>query len=216
MIAIAVYFCMADGVLIAQCFYYNFYVNRGKEADDGGKGVNGEEDEEDEEATALLAEQRSRSRNRSRSGSITIPGSQEQRKTRTRTRTISSSPTSARRRSSQTHDVLARILEDDDYSPKGRSLAAKPWLKNSLSILGIVAVGTMGWAIAWGSGAWMPTSTTTTTVPTTPGNDGGGQDHTGPWGAQILGYVSAAAYLGARIPQIVKNARERSCEGRCP
>ena len=32
-------------------------------------------------------------------------------------------------------------------------------------------------------------------------------------GAQILGYLSAVAYLGARIPQIVKNAREKSCEG---
>jgi len=32
-------------------------------------------------------------------------------------------------------------------------------------------------------------------------------------GAQILGYISAICYLGARIPQIVKNQRERSCEG---
>ena len=29
----------------------------------------------------------------------------------------------------------------------------------------------------------------------------------------MLGYGSAVLYLGARIPQIVKNQRERSCEG---
>jgi hypothetical protein len=32
-------------------------------------------------------------------------------------------------------------------------------------------------------------------------------------GAQILGYASAVCYLGARIPQIIKNQREKSCEG---
>jgi uncharacterized protein with PQ loop repeat len=33
------------------------------------------------------------------------------------------------------------------------------------------------------------------------------------FGAQVLGYVSAVCYLGARIPQIIKNQREKSCEG---
>ena len=32
-------------------------------------------------------------------------------------------------------------------------------------------------------------------------------------GAEILGYISAVLYLGARVPQIAKNQRERSCEG---
>lgn len=34
-----------------------------------------------------------------------------------------------------------------------------------------------------------------------------------PLGASLLGYGSALLYLGARVPQIVKNQRERSCEG---
>ena len=29
----------------------------------------------------------------------------------------------------------------------------------------------------------------------------------------MLGYLSAMLYLGARIPQIIKNYREKSCEG---
>ncbi|EPZ33579.1 hypothetical protein ROZALSC1DRAFT_28230 [Rozella allomycis CSF55] len=31
--------------------------------------------------------------------------------------------------------------------------------------------------------------------------------------ANILGYSSAVAFIGARIPQILKNAEKRSCEG---
>lgn len=33
------------------------------------------------------------------------------------------------------------------------------------------------------------------------------------WGAQVLGYISAVAYLGARLPQIYKNYKNKSCEG---
>lgn len=34
-----------------------------------------------------------------------------------------------------------------------------------------------------------------------------------PLGAKILGYISAVLYLGARIPQIVQNQRQKSVEG---
>jgi hypothetical protein len=75
------------------------------------------------------------------------------------------------------------------------------WVKNTLSVFGICAVGAAGWAIAWKSGVWVPQPThDDATIDT-------------PIGASILGYASAVAYLGARIPQIIKNQRERSCEG---
>lgn len=44
----------------------------------------------------------------------------------------------------------------------------------------------------------------------------GGEDGSGsgtPIGAEVLGYASAVCYLGARIPQIIKNQKERSCDG---
>lgn len=75
------------------------------------------------------------------------------------------------------------------------------WLKNTLSIFGVMAVGATGWAIAWKSGVWIPQPTDTTdSTPIA-------------LGAELLGYASAICYLGARIPQIIKNQRERSCEG---
>ncbi len=210
MIAIAVYFCVADGVLISQCVYYN-WVNGGKggaggrDGDAGtkavgreeGSGANANGNRAAVGASANIADiigEEEPLLARQRSGSITIPGSQQRRR-----RTTSSSASLRRRSSQGSNALLSRIMEEDDKGGK-----AKVWMKNLVSILGIMAVGTAGWAIAWGSGAWAPT-------PVQAGDGVGGD--TGPVGAQVLGYMSAAAYLGARIPQIVKNARDKSCEG---
>ncbi|KNG52262.1 vacuolar membrane PQ loop repeat protein [Stemphylium lycopersici] len=80
---------------------------------------------------------------------------------------------------------------------------ASEWVKNSLSIIGVCAVGAAGWAIAWKTGVWVPQPT----------HEDTGESSDSPLGAQILGYASAVCYLGARIPQIIKNQREKSCEG---
>ncbi|KLJ09799.1 hypothetical protein EMPG_14773 [Blastomyces silverae] len=57
------------------------------------------------------------------------------------------------------------------------------WVKNSLSVLGICAAGAAGWAIAWQSGSVSIAN--------------------GVWDEPNR----------ARIPQIIKNYREKSCEG---
>lgn len=176
-IAIAVYFCIADGVLIGQCLYYHIKIKRkqGKDAlraDSIVEGVPGE-------VAPLLG--------RRRTDSLTIPGSAARRR---------SSAASRRRSSVSREDPLAKILEESDET------GARLWFKNIFSILAIIAVGTCGWAIAYQSGVWKPSSEKTA-----------GDEESMAVGAQVLGYLSAVAYLGARIPQIIKNAREKSCEG---
>lgn len=198
-VAIAVYFVIADGVLIGQCWYYN-WVNKRLDGGNEGAGVgkDGILANGDTISVADVLDEEEPLLSRQRSGSLTIPGSGRRR----RTSSSSSAAAAARRRSSaQGSNILARILEENDE--QGRRSRGKVWMKNAVSIVGIVVVGAVGWAIAWGSGAWRPTPVVT--------GDAGGD--TGPLGAQILGYASAVAYLGARIPQIVKNAREKSCEG---
>ena len=91
-------------------------------------------------------------------------------------------------------DSLASILEEE--------VGSKAWVKNTVSIIGIIIVGAAGWAIAWKTGVWKPT-------PTNSPDDAVEVA----LGAKILGYASAVCYLGARIPQIIKNQRDRSCEG---
>lgn len=166
-IALAIYFCIADFVLISQCLYYNHINSRPAPPARTDSTVT-----EDE---PLLTRRRS-------SDTIGLPGSHRRR-------------SSAR---SGTRDSLTKIIEEGDDE-------GNAWLRNTLSILGVIVVGTAGWAIAWQSGVWIPTP-----------EDAGATDPTvmqTALGAKVLGYVSAICYLGARIPQIIKNYQDKSCEG---
>jgi hypothetical protein len=152
---LAIYFCIADFVLISQCLYYN-YVNSLRTRQ---KSVTTAVSDSEEEP--LLTRRRS-------SDTIGLPGSH---------RRTSSAAQNARR------DSLSKILEEDEGPD------ANPWLKNTLSILGVVMVGTAGWAIAWQSGVWIPTP-----------EEGAGGDIPEAIqvavGAKLLGYASAICYLG--------------------
>jgi len=170
-VALAVYFCFSDLILITQCLYYNI-VNARKSRKQSTRS----------NQTLDSAEQPLLSR---RDSSIGLPGSHQRR----------SSTASRRHRTSLARtDSLTSIIEED--SPNNE------WAKNIISILVVGAVGTAGWAIAWKTGVWTPT----------PVDDGTGGVDTA-LGAQILGYASAICYLSARIPQIVKNYNDKSCEG---
>ncbi|CAI6338260.1 unnamed protein product [Periconia digitata] len=161
-IALAIYFCFADLILISQCIYYNV-----RNARRARKASTRTEDSADQ---PLLG--------RRDSSNVGLPGSHRRR----------SSALSRRRRASS----LPSLKAQEDVNNE--------WIKNSLSIAGVAVVGAAGWAIAWKTGVWIPSVE----------DDASGKT---PIGAEILGYVSAVCYLGARIPQIIKNQRERSCEG---
>ncbi|EAQ89720.1 hypothetical protein CHGG_06339 [Chaetomium globosum CBS 148.51] len=102
-------------------------------------------------------------------------------------------------------DPLARILTGEDDTPDSR-----PWLHNTVSLVAVWAVGVAGWFVSWKMGAWA--------VPGGEGGEGGGGGGGGSVGGgegqgvqepmAVVGMV-----LGARIPQIIKNYREKSCEG---
>ncbi|EMD97737.1 hypothetical protein COCHEDRAFT_1151322 [Bipolaris maydis C5] len=164
-IALAVYFCFADLVLISQCLYYNMKNSR-RERKSSTRST-------DSVQAPLLG--------RRDSSNIGLPGSHRRDSAASRRRRASSLPT----------------------IPDVTTASSSEWLKNALSIFGVCAVGAAGWAIAWQIGVWVPQPT----------HDDAGNASDSPLGAQILGYASAVCYLGARIPQIIKNQREKSCEG---
>jgi uncharacterized protein with PQ loop repeat len=163
-IALAIYFCFADLVLISQCVYYNMKNSR-RERKTSTRSTDSVE-------APLLGR-------RDSSNNIGLPGSHRRDSVASRRRRASSLPT---------------IMDVEE--------GGSEWVKNTLSVFGICAVGAAGWAIAWKTGVWAPQPTP---------DDAAGSDT--PLGASILGYASAVCYLGARIPQIIKNQRERSCEG---
>ncbi len=190
-IAIAVYFCIADGVLISQCLYYGIR-NKRREA---RRMLRRETSvSEVSESTTTASREDEPLLSRERSGSYTIPGSMQRRSSQISTRSRRRTSSSAQR---ARNEQLAKILEESDEN------GVRLWFKNVLSVLAILVVGAVGWGIAYGTGAWKPTPMK---------KDVDIEEMAA--GAQVLGYASAVAYLGARIPQIFKNWKEKSCEGK--
>ncbi|KAI9893324.1 MAG: hypothetical protein M1814_000454 [Vezdaea aestivalis] len=177
-IALAIYFCIADFVLLSQCFYYNHIKKSERDARDSAVDSQSIDDSE----RPLL--------DRRNSEIIGLPGSRRR-----------SSAASRKRRDS--YGSLIRPDHDEIATGEEQS-ALKTWLTNTFSVLIIIAAGTLGWVFAWRSGAWSPVST-----------KGGGShsDGSAPLGAEIFGYLSSVCYLGARIPQIIKNFQNGSCSG---
>lgn len=183
-IALAVYFCIADSVLITQCLYYNFKNRKQASSSQDTAVVDGDEHEVDEEEPLL-----SRRGSTASGSNVALPGGMRRK-------------SSAARRDS----LLAKIDEEEEHDES----SMKAMVKNLASILLICALGAAAWAICWKAGIWRP-------APSPEHERRHGRkdqgSHGTPLGAEVLGYASAIFYLGARIPQIVKNWREKSCEG---
>ncbi|KAF4589578.1 hypothetical protein GQ602_003467 [Ophiocordyceps camponoti-floridani] len=107
------------------------------------------------------------------------------------------------------------IVVADSPAPSSQKRAASAadsnastgsWTRNGLSLLGVYLIGLAGWFVSYKAGAWGHTPPNAPDLPP-PKHDMGATV------GVVLGYVSAAFYLCARIPQIVKNYREKSCQG---
>ncbi|KAL2269627.1 hypothetical protein VTJ83DRAFT_1811 [Remersonia thermophila] len=235
-IALACYFCVADLILITQCTYYNTINARRRARHDqhqhhihhhhhsrrhssSSATAVAEDDNDDndpghptassttEPATEtdplLLSQPR-----RPRADSGGLPGSHR------RSRRHSGRSRRGSAGSAVLADPLTRIItgEAEGEEEEGRSL----WIANTLSLLAVWLVGVAGWVVSYQMGAWGG-------VGGDAGSGGGGSDGVdgGEEGVQepmraiglMLGYASAVCYLCARIPQIIKNYREKSCEG---
>ncbi|KAM0561148.1 hypothetical protein ACHAPJ_003652 [Fusarium lateritium] len=125
------------------------------------------------------------SRPRRRSSSYGLPGSQRRHATHTES----------------SMEPLRKIVTGEDDTPD-----SSPWVHNTLSLLAVYVIGFAGWFVSYKVGAWESGDSGTPDAP---------EDAQTPieLAGLILGYFSAVLYLCARIPQIIKNYREKSCEG---
>ncbi|KAG6039450.1 hypothetical protein E4U41_002535 [Claviceps citrina] len=87
----------------------------------------------------------------------------------------------------------------------------RPWLNNLLGLMAVYIVGFAGWFVSYKAGAWDGDEGI-------PDNGSGVPPPSDASGLKamlglVLGYTSALFYLCARLPQIFKNYREKSCEG---
>ncbi|KAL6234691.1 hypothetical protein BDW75DRAFT_159726 [Aspergillus navahoensis] len=177
-VAIAVYFCLADGVLIGQCLYYRARNSRAAAAHrrDSSSAT-------PEPTTPLLGR---------RYSDALLDGDAGRRRRGSRP---SYSAVSGSQQWQLPDDTLAKLVEEN-------RVGQGAFVKNLSSVLAICLVGMAGWTVAWQTGVWRP-------APLKDAN--GGVDIA--TGAQVLGYISAFCYLGARLPQIYKNYCDKSCEG---
>ncbi|CAK7267509.1 hypothetical protein SEPCBS119000_002585 [Sporothrix epigloea] len=201
-VALACYFCVADIVLIAQCLYYNTknarrerLLRQNRTRRRSSSTAVERHTGEDDAGEQVLTEEGVEDSNspllaRRRSSSIGLPGSHRRRLTR---------------RSESNLDPLRRIITGEDETPD-----SNPWLHNTLSLIAVWIVGALGYFVSYRMGAWEVADPV----------GGGSEDPVSVAADDIyakmglaLGYLSAVCYLCARIPQIMKNYREKSCEG---
>ncbi|KAH6628420.1 PQ loop repeat-domain-containing protein [Chaetomium tenue] len=214
-IALASYFCVADLILIGQCTYYNTLNARRRRAAAARREHHHHHHTHHHPSSTPSTDD---NLNASTSTAAPLPPPTESSPLLPANNNENGLPGSHRRHdlprraSSTLGDPLARILTGEDDTPDSR-----PWLHNTVSLVAVWAVGVAGWFVSWKMGAWaVPGSGEGGEGDGVGGGVGGGGE-----GVQepmavvgmVLGYASAVCYLCARIPQIIKNYREKSCEG---
>ncbi|KAL5365553.1 PQ loop repeat-domain-containing protein [Aspergillus floccosus] len=129
-VAIAVYFCIADGVLIGQCLYYKARNARLEALRRRRRSST----ETPDPSTPLLG----------RRFSDTLPEAVARRRA-----SVSSQRRGGDGGARQADDTLAKIVEENEAGQQA-------WVKNLSSVLAICVIGMAGWTIAWQSGVWKP------------------------------------------------------------
>ncbi|KAF2871275.1 PQ loop repeat protein [Massariosphaeria phaeospora] len=212
MIILAVYYTLADIVLLIQCFWYKGFTlsDEIKKPDDGNT-----EDAATDAATEqspLLSDARE-----ARLNSNHINGNGNGYHTPPRISDIdrrhsNHSQSSFRERFLSidgTHlSPVTPLLDEPDYTQQNvqprqqqPQLTVQTILFNLGAVVLVCASGVFGW---WLSAIRSP--------PPPPEQEGGSTLQFNTWG-QIFGYICALLYLGSRIPQLLLNYRRKSTEG---
>jgi uncharacterized protein with PQ loop repeat len=212
MIILAVYYTLADIVLLGQCFFYKGFTLR----DDYKKSSDNSEDSDStastpSERSALLSTQR----HPTNGSSYTNGNGNGRESARPHISDIdrrhsSHSQGSFRERFlsidgthlspvTPLHDDPAQAHHDTPPRPQPAQSTVQTVLFNLGTIILVIAAGIFGW---WLSASRTPPSDPSSSSPL----------HFNLWG-QISGYVCAALYLGSRVPQLLLNYRRKSTEG---
>lgn len=166
-VALAVYFCFNDLVLIGQCTYYNT-INARRRRSRSLTRRRPSSTETDTTAVSDADEEEPllRAGRRRRSESLGLPGSHRRHSLRRRESTL---------------DPLTRIITGEDDTPD-----SNPWLHNTLSLVAVWILGVTGWFISYKMGAW--------DVPDA-GDDDLTSARPEKLIGMVLGYFSALCYL---------------------
>jgi hypothetical protein len=185
MIILAIYYTIADIVLLAQCFYYRGFTwkdevvpppPKKKNGNNNGNNNNGSTRADPDERTSLLGQ-----------------GQRERRGSDWSERLIHVNP------------ILPINEPSATPPPPASALQTLAW--NTVAVIMVIGAGVAGWALSRGYGEQKKPDDGD-------GPAAGGDDaiHFDLWG-QIFGYLCAVLYLGSRLPQLLLNWRRKSTEG---
>ncbi|KAJ5099558.1 hypothetical protein N7532_006559 [Penicillium argentinense] len=222
MIILAVYYTLADIVLLGQCFYYRGFDIRDElsptppsESDPVATGAL--EDQEGDGETTPTATERSSllPKTNGHSNLQQAAGGQSEYNTQSGQQPVSSSARERRHSASSFRDILHHHVDGTHLSPatpfidsndtstaairrsRRRITTLQTCLFNLTAIFLVCAAGIVGWYFSPGS-----KSSSSEPEPLT-------MDPLG----QVFGYLCAVLYLGSRLPQLLLNYRRKSTDG---
>ncbi|KAL1850344.1 putative vacuolar membrane transporter for cationic amino acids [Paecilomyces lecythidis] len=193
MIILAVYYTLADIVLLGQCFYY-----RGFTLSDDLPAKDDQRDRENgtpTERSALLGNSNENGNGRANGHHGDASSSLHPQVVQRRLSTTDAAHLSP---------ATPFIEPSATQIPSRKTSAFQAFLLNSSAIVLVCAAGILGWYIS-----------SRTTSQHTKKHKGHGTHEPltfDTWG-QIFGYLCAALYLGSRLPQLLLNFRRKSTEG---
>ncbi|TKX18306.1 PQ loop repeat-containing protein 8 [Elsinoe australis] len=197
MIILAIYYTLADIVLLAQCFYYRGFTLRDPKPEPPTSTSNGNGDSPATERTALL--------NGNGNGNSSSPHPTPRDADQHRSQSVSS--LGERFHTLGEHFSPATPLHPAPKSAEPPRPRPRPLWKtivfNAVAVLVVVAAGVGGYFLS-------PASNQQDSAP-----DPAEQDDIltfSTWG-QVFGYLCAVLYLGSRVPQLLLNYRRKSTEG---
>ncbi|KAJ5735747.1 uncharacterized protein N7483_000872 [Penicillium malachiteum] len=219
MIILAVYYTLADIVLLGQCFYYRGFNIREEFSssptpEPAATGALGE-DEGDQSAptpterSSLLPKSKSTNGNGNQESSVNGNGIRHSAEER---RPLSSSAGERRHSATSFRDILHSSVDGTHLSPatpfidtnaararrrRRRISTIKAVLFNTTAIALVCAAGVVGWYLS-------PAPKSSSSDPESLTMD--------PLG-QTFGYLCAVLYLGSRLPQLLLNYRRKSTDG---
>lgn len=193
MIILAIYYTIADIVLLAQCFYYRGFTWKDEVVPPTPKKKN---NNNNHHANGENGGQHRNGNNGVNNGSR--PGPDE------RTSLLDQ----RERRGSDWSERLIHVnpivpINEPSATPPPPASALQAFAWNTVAVIMVIGAGVAGWALSRGYGREHEHE-----------HDGAppSEIHFDLWG-QIFGYLCAVLYLGSRLPQLLLNWRRKSTEG---
>lgn len=208
-IILAIYYTLADIVLLLQCFYYRGFTFRDPKPD--ATKTNHVENGNASERTPLVADgsargelQRALSSSNTNGVAAKADRTRSQSSYRDRFNSLNSNMLSP---AQPMHPENTTTSSSDPTKPSKPRTWPQAILFNSTAILLVIIAGIAGYYLSPS-----PQPHNHHDDKHTDADDQASTLHFNTWG-QIFGYICAVLYLGSRIPQILLNRRRQSTEG---